>query len=197
MTGFGTIGRLFPSRSCESGDSYASRPLSISSLHFSPTTLSRRIKRSESCALGPYFLWQPPLLAIWVIADGGMDSFASQILPRQIRMHKGYGDSARAAPGTIVDDFHSPHGTAGGEVESSGFESDEITYLLIESFLASRTSDPSDALRSNSHRVHHPENRERFAAFWTGGNKIIVHKAFFLPDFSARSNSSGEKFLEK
>jgi hypothetical protein len=112
-------------------------------------------------------------------------------------VHKGYGDSAHTARGAIVDEFHSPHGVTGEEVESSSFEWDEITDLLIESFPTTRARDLSDALRTNSNLVHHPENREIFAALRTGGNKLIVHKALFLADFSARYNSSGERFLER
>ena len=107
-------------------------------------------------------------------------------------MHKGYGDSAHTARRAIVDEFHGPHGTASEEVESSGLEWDEITHLLIGSFPTSRASDLSDALWTNSNLVHHPENREIFATFRTGGNKLISHKAHFHPDFGARYNSSGE-----
>ena len=121
-----------------------------------------------------------------------MDSFVSQILPRQIRVHNGYRDSAHTARRAIVDEFHSSHGTTSKEVQSSGLEWDEITDFLIESFPTSRTSDPSNALWTNSNLVHHPQNREIFAARRTGGNKLIVHKAFFLPDLTARYNSSGE-----
>jgi len=121
-----------------------------------------------------------------------MGSFASQFLPRQICVHKGYGDSAHTARGAIVDEFHSSHGTTSKEVKSLAIEWDEITDLLIESFFASWASDPSDALWTNSNLVHHPQNREIFSARRTRGNKFIVHKAFFLPDLPARYNSSGE-----
>jgi hypothetical protein len=107
-------------------------------------------------------------------------------------VHKGYGDSAHTARRAIVDEFHSPHGVTGEEFEFSGFEWDEITDLLIESFPTTWARNLSDALRANSNVVHHPENNEIFAALRTGGNKLIVHKALFLRDFSARDNSSGE-----
>jgi hypothetical protein len=121
-----------------------------------------------------------------------MDSFVSQFVPRQICVHKGYGDSAHAAGGAIVDEFHSSHGTTGKQVQSSAFEWDEVTDLLIESFLTSRARDPSNALSTNSNLVHHPQKLEIFSAPRTGSNKLILHKAFFLPGLTARYNSSGE-----
>jgi hypothetical protein len=121
-----------------------------------------------------------------------MDSFVSQFLPRQICVHKGYGDSAHAAGGAIVDEFHSSHGTTSKQVQSSAFEGDEVTDLLIESFLTSRASDPSNALWTDANLVHHPQNREIFCARRARSNKLIVHKAFFLPGLRARYNSSGE-----
>jgi hypothetical protein len=126
-----------------------------------------------------------------------MNGFGSQIVPGQIGMHKGCGDSAHSAKGAIVDEFHSSHGTTTKKVRPSGFEWDEITDLLIESFLTSRASDPSDTLWTNSHVVHHPQNLEIFAARRTGDNKLIVHGAVFLPTIRARYNSSGKQFLEK
>ena len=76
------------------------------------------VKRSESCAPGLHFLLQPPLWASGVITESGLDRFFNQILPRQVRVHKGYGDSAHTARGAIVDEFHGPHGTTSKEVES-------------------------------------------------------------------------------
>ena len=126
-----------------------------------------------------------------------MDGLPSQILPRQIRVHLGHGDSAHAAGRAIVDEFHGPYGTTRGEAQCSALERDEITDLLKESLPTGRATDPSDALWTNSNLVDHPENREIFATLHTGGNKLIVHKVFFLPVVSARDNSSGELFLEK
>jgi len=126
-----------------------------------------------------------------------MNSFGSQIVPRQIGMHKGCGDSAHAARGAIVDEFHSSHGTTRKKVQPSGFEGDEITDRLIESFLTSRARDSSNTLWTNSHLVHHPQNLENFAARRTGDDKLIVHEAVFHPAIGARYNSSGEQFLEK
>jgi len=118
-----------------------------------------------------------------------MNSFSSQIVPRQIGVYNGYRNSAHTARGAIIDEFHRSHRTTCKDVRASGFEWDQITDLLIESFLASRASDPSNTLWTNSNLVHHPQDFEIFAARRTGGNKLIVHKAFFLPDFSARYNS--------
>ena len=111
-------------------------------------------------------------------------------------MHKSCRDSAHTARGAIVDDFHSSHGTTIQKVRPLGFEWDEITDLLIESFLTCRACDPSNTLWTNSHLVHHPQNLEIFAARRTGDNKLIAHKARFLPTIGARYNSSGEQFLE-
>jgi hypothetical protein len=112
-------------------------------------------------------------------------------------MHKGCGDSAHTARGAIVDEFHSSHGTTSKKVQPSGFEGDEITDRLIESFLTSRARDPSNTLWTNSHLVHHPQNLEIFAARRTGGDKLIVHEAVFHPTIGARYNSSGRQFPEK
>jgi hypothetical protein len=115
----------------------------------------------------------------------GLDSFGSQILPGQIRVQKGDGDSTHTARGAIVHEFHGPHRTSGEEVESSGFEWDEIADFLTQSFPTSRASDLSDALWTNSNLVHYPDNREIFATLRTGGNKLIVHKeSSFLPPTS-------------
>jgi hypothetical protein len=111
-------------------------------------------------------------------------------------MHKSCRDSAHPARGAIVHEFHGSHGTTIQKVRPLGFEWDEITDLLIESFLTSRARDPSNTLWPNSHVVHHPQNLEIFAARRTGDNKLIAHKARFLPTIGARYNSSGEQFLE-
>jgi hypothetical protein len=114
-----------------------------------------------------------------------MNSLSRQILPRQIRVHQVRGDSTHAARGAIVDKFHGPYGTTTTEAQSSALEWDESTDLLKESFPTGRATDPSDTLWTNSNLVHHPENCELFATLYAGGNKLIVHKAFFLPDDSS------------
>jgi hypothetical protein len=112
-------------------------------------------------------------------------------------VHQGHGDSTRTARRAIVDKFNCPYGTTREKPQSSALEWDEITDLLKESFPTGRATDRGDALWTNSILVHHPENREIFATLHTGNNKLIVHKAFFLPDFCARNNSSGVLLLKK
>jgi len=107
-------------------------------------------------------------------------------------VHKGDGNSAHTARRTIVNKFHGSYGTTSEEAQSWALEWDEIADLLKESLPTSRAGDPSNALRTYSNLVHHPQNREIFAARFTGGNKLIVHKTLFFPDFSARQNSSAE-----
>ena len=152
----------------------------------------RRIKCSESCAPKCHFLLQSLASTNGVITDCGLDGFLSQILPRQIRVHKGLRDSAHTARGAIIDEFHCSHGTTSDEVEPSGFEWDEITELLIKSYPTSRASDLSNRLWTNPHLVQHPQNREIFATRRAVGEELMAHKASFLPDCSVRWNSSGD-----
>ena len=102
-------------------------------------------------------------------------------------MHKGHGDSAHTASRAIVNKFHGPHRATNEEGLSAGFVRDEFTDLLMESFPTSWAGDLSNAPRTNSNSVDHPQNREIFMAHRTGGNKLMVHKNSFAgPGCSAQ-----------
>jgi hypothetical protein len=125
------------------------------------------------------------------MADSDLLSFPRQILPRQIRVHNRDENLDVTAMIAIVDYFHGPHRLASEELASSGLIGKEIPRRLIGSHPTNGTGYVSNALWPNSIPVHHPEENEFFAALRAAGDKFVVHKALFHPDFSARYNTGG------
>jgi hypothetical protein len=93
-----------------------------------------------------------------------------------------------ATEGTIVGYLYTTYRTASDEELSSRVVREKALDRLVELFRTNGTLDPSNAPRSNSNRVHHPDKCESLAALRTRGDKLVVHCEVFLPDFSAQYN---------
>jgi hypothetical protein len=106
-----------------------------------------------------------------------------QFIPRQICVQKQDRDSSVATMGTIVVYFDAPHGATNDKVLYLSPDWEKLFGRLVEVLPTERTGYPDDALRTNSSRVHHPENPEFLGATDTLGDKLIGHEALPLPGF--------------
>ena len=119
-----------------------------------------------------------------------LHGFSRQFLPRQIRVHKGYGESARAARRAIVDEFGGPNWTTGRKIVLGVRNPQEVPRGSVEFLSANWASNLRSALWANSDRIHHPDERELFAAQHTDSDKLKRHGALSLSKFGAHYNVS-------
>lgn len=84
-------------------------------------------------------------------------------------MQKRYQDSTPVTIGAVIVYFHAPHGTTNDEILYLRPDRKKVFDVLVESLPADWAGHPGDALRTNSSRVHHPENPELFGTIDTPG----------------------------
>ena len=92
-------------------------------------------------------------------------------------------DSTLATSGAIIVYLHARHGPTNDEVLYLRPDWKKVFGMLVEALPAERTGYSGDALRTDSSRVHHPENPKLLGAVGRLGDKLIGHEAFSFPDF--------------
>ena len=120
-----------------------------------------------------------------------LHGFSRQFLPRQIRVHKGYGESAHAARRAIVDQFGGPNWTTGRKIVLGVRDPQEVPRGSVEFLSADWASNLRSALWANSDRIHDPDERELFPAQHADSDKLKRHGALSLSKFGAHYNVSG------
>lgn len=137
---------------------------------------------------------QSSLRATRVTTHTKLHGFSRQFLPRQIRVHKGYGESAHAARRAIVDQFRGPNWSTGGKILGLR-ERQKVPRGSVGFLSADWASNLRSALWANSDRIHEPDERELFAAQRTDSDKLKRHGALSLSKFGAHYNVSSRSLL--